>query len=137
MHPAVSKEYDIQVQELKRTCLRSGMISSYNLGIDFDSEEEDHDSVANELVVKGSIVALLADDKDNKSFYLVKKIEEEKEKMEDIDDGFGHKVKKGMKHFEGIFLETRYDSDKQYVIPKRPRHVFFYRDCCTACGSFN
>ena len=40
----------------------------------------------------------------------------------------GEVVKKGMKHFEGIFLENRFDSDKQYVIPKRPRRAFFYRE---------
>ena len=79
-----------------------------------------------ELLVKGSVVALAADAKDNKNFNLLKTIETEK--MKDVEDGFGEVVRKGIRHFKGIFLENRFDSDKQYVIPKKPRRAFLYRE---------
>ena len=48
--------------------------------------------------------------------------------MEDVEDGFGNVIKKGMQHFEGIFLEKKFDSKKQYTIPKKAKTAFFYRE---------
>ena len=67
-------ECEMQVNELKRTCLRSKTIDPNNLGID-DSDnvdEDEHDEVAAEPLVKGSIVAFAAYDKNRDSFYLLK-----------------------------------------------------------------
>ena len=76
-------ECEMQVNELKRTCLRSKTIDPKYLGID-DSDnvdEDEHDEVAAELLVKGSIVALAAYDKDRDSFYLLKIVKEEQEQI--------------------------------------------------------
>ena len=43
--------------------------------------------------------------------------------MEDVRDGFGHVIKKGMKH-----LERKFDSDNLYTIPKTPKSAFFFRE---------
>ena len=48
--------------------------------------------------------------------------------MEDVEDGFGHIIKKGMKHLEGVFLERNCDSDNLYTICKKPKSVFFFRE---------
>ena len=67
-----------------------------------------------------TVVALVADPKSSESFYFMKIAEEEKEKTEDVEDGFGHVIKKGMKHLEGVFLEMKFDSDNLFEIPKKP-----------------
>ena len=41
-----------------------------------------------------TVVALAAKHKSFESFYLMTIIEEEKEKKEDVEDGFGHVIKK-------------------------------------------
>ena len=33
-----------------------------------------------------------------------------------------------MDHFEGIFLEKRFDSETEYTIPKKAKTTFFYRE---------
>ena len=43
--------------------------------------------------------------------------------MEDVGDGFGHVIRKGMKH-----LERKFDSDNLYTIPKKPKSAFFFRE---------
>ena len=75
-----------------------------------------------------TVVALVADPKSCESFYLMKIAEEEKEKTEDVEDGFGHVIKKGMKHLEGVFLEMKFDSDNLFEIPKKPSSAFFFRE---------
>ena len=39
--------------------------------------------------------------------------------MEDVENGFGHFIKKGMNNLEG-FLKRRFDSDSHYTISKKP-----------------
>ena len=59
------QEYEIVMQQLKRTCLRSGMVASDNLGIDFDGTDQDkQDKVAAEMLTKGAVVVIAADPKD-------------------------------------------------------------------------
>ena len=48
--------------------------------------------------------------------------------MEDVENGFGHVIKKGMKHLEGVFLERKFDCDSLYTIPKKPKSPFFFRE---------
>ena len=52
----------------------------------------------------------------------------EKEKTEDKEDGFGHIIKQGMKHLEGMFLERKFDSDNLYTIHKKPKSAFSFRE---------
>ena len=51
-----------------------------------------------------------------------------KEKREDVEDGFSHVIKKGMKHLERVFLERKLDSDNLCTIPKKPKSAFFFRE---------
>ena len=94
---------------------------------DFDDiDEEKLEKIAAEMLVRDTVVALAADPKSCESFYLIKITEEEKEKMEAVEDGFGHIIKKAMKHLEGVFLERKYDSDNLYTIQKKPKSENLY-----------
>ena len=73
-----------------------------------------------EILVRDTVVALIANSKSRESFYLRKITDKKKNKMEDVEDGFGHFMKKGMKHLEGVFLKRRFDSDNLYTISKKP-----------------
>ena len=33
-----------------------------------------------------------------------------------------------MKHLGGVFLQRKFDSDKFYTIPKKPKSVFFFEE---------
>ena len=80
------------------------MISTKNLGIGFDViDEEKQEDVADEMLVRDAVVALEVDPKFLETFYLIK-ITEEKEKKEDVEDGFSHVIKKGMAHLQGVLL---------------------------------
>ena len=68
------------------------------------------------MLVRDTVVALAIN---CESFYLMKITEEEKGKMEDVEDGFGHIIKKGTKHLEGVFLERKLNSYSLYTIPKK------------------
>ena len=68
------------------------------------------------------------DPKSHESFYLIKLTEEEKEKTEDVEDGFGHLIKKEMKHLEGLFLKRKFDPDNLYTTSKKPKSTFFFRE---------
>ena len=80
------------------------------------------------MLVRDAVVALSADPKSCESFYLIKIIEEENEKTEDVEDGFAHVIKKGMKHLEWVFLERKFDPDNLYVIHKKPKSVCFFSE---------
>ena len=54
--------------------------------------------------------------------------EEEKEKREDVEDGIGHVVKKGMKYLKYVFLERSFNSDILYRKPKNNKSEFFFRE---------
>ena len=66
------------------------------------------------------------DPKSHESFYLIKLTEEEKEKTEDVEDGFDHLIKKEMKHLEGLFLKRKFDPDNFYTTSKKPKSTFFF-----------
>ena len=68
------------------------------------------------------------DPKSHESFYLIKLTEEEKKKTEDVEDGFGHLIKKEMKHLEGLFLKRKFDPDNLYTTSKKPKSTFFFRE---------
>ena len=71
---------------------------------DFDDiDEEKQEKITAKMLARDAVVALAADPKSCESFYLIKITEVEKEKTEDVEDGFGHVIKKGMKHLEGVF----------------------------------
>ena len=80
------------------------------------------------MLVCDTVVKLTVDPKSCESFYTIKIIEEEKEKTEYAGDGFRHVMSKGMKHLEGVFLESKFDSDNLYTIPKKPKSTFFFRE---------
>ena len=44
-----------------------------------------------------------------------------------MEDGFGHIIKKGVKHLEEAFLEMKFDSDNLYTISRKPKPAFFFR----------
>ena len=105
------------------------MIGTENLRIDSDDiDEEKQEEVAAEMLVHDTVVAIAIDPKFCESFYLVKITEEEKENMEDVEDGFGYVIKKQMKHLEGVFLQRKFDSDNLYTIPKKIKSAFFFRE---------
>ena len=81
-----------------------------------------------ENVLCNTVVKLATDPKSGESFYLIKITEEEREKAEDVDNGFGHVIKKGMKGLERVFFERKFDSDNLYTIPKNPKSAFFFRE---------
>ena len=68
------KEYDLNVQQLKTTCLQSGLLSVENLGVENDYQVDDHEraQIINEIFVPCIIVALAAKRKSPKAFYLIK-----------------------------------------------------------------
>ena len=71
---------------------------------DFDDiDEEKQEKITAKMLARDAVVALAADSKPCESLYLIKITEVEKEKTEDVEDGFGHVIKKGMKHLEGVF----------------------------------
>ena len=90
-----------------------------------DFDEERRREVAAKMVVHDTVVAIVADLKSRESFYLIKITEEKIEKTEDVEDGFGHVMKKGMKHLGKVFLEKKFDSNNPYRITKRPKPAFF------------
>ena len=47
------------------------------------------------MFVRNAVVALSVDPKSCEPFYLIKIIEEENKKSEDVEDGFGQAIKKG------------------------------------------
>ena len=95
--------------------------------MDFDDiDEEKQKEVAAEMPVRNAVVAIVANPKSCEGFYLIKIIEEEKEKMEDVEDDFGQVIKKGMKHLEEVFSERKFDSDNVYTIPKKRNSAFFF-----------
>ena len=97
--------------------------------IDFDDiDEEKQEKIAAKMLVHNKVVALAVDPKSCESFYLINITEEEKEKTEDVEDGFSHIIKKGMKHLEGVFLEREFDFNIFYTIPKKPKCSFFFRE---------
>ena len=58
------EEYDLVVQQLKQTCLRSGMVGIENLGIEFDDDMEvQKEQAASEVLVPDTVVALVANSK--------------------------------------------------------------------------
>ena len=122
------EENDLVVQQLKQTCLRSGMVGIENLGNEFDGDidEVQQEQAASEVLVPDIVVALAADSTSRESFYLIKIIEEEQQKLEDDTDDYGH-VKKGVKHFEGLFFERKFDSDKVYTLNEKKR-AFFHKE---------
>ena len=80
------------------------MIVKENLGIDFhDIDEEKQKEVVAEMLVRDTVVALAVNPKSRESFYLITITGEEKETTEDVEDGFGHGMKKEMKHLKGCF----------------------------------
>ena len=80
------------------------MIVKENLGIDFDDiDEEKQKEVAAEMLVRDTVVAYAVNPKSRESFYLITITGEEKETTEDVEDGFGHVMKKQMKHLKGCF----------------------------------
>ena len=70
----------------------------------------------------------MSNPKSHESFYLIKLTEEEKEKTEDVEDGFGHLIKKQMKHLEELFLKRKFDPDNLYTTSKKPKSTFFFRE---------
>ena len=99
--------------------------------IDFDDiDEEKQEKVAVEIVVRDTTVAFTADPKSHESFYLMKITEEEKLKMEDVKDGFGYLMKKGMTPLDGIFLKRWFNPDNLYTLSKKPKlfSAFFFRE---------
>ena len=79
------------------------------------------------MLLPGTVVALAADLQAPVSFYVLKIRKKEEQKDEDIDDGFGHVKRKGVSHYEGVFFEKKFDSNKQYYIPRKPRTAYFYK----------
>ena len=53
------------------------------------------------MLVCDTVVVIATDPKPCESFYLIKIRVEEKEKTEDVEDGFSQVIRKGMKHLEG------------------------------------
>ena len=105
------------------------MIGTENLGIEFDDiDEEKKKEVAAEKLIRDTVVALAANPKSLDYFYLIKITEEQKEKTEDVEYGFGQVIKKGTKHFEGMFVERKFDSDNIYSISKKLKSAFFFKD---------
>ena len=90
-----------------------------------DIDEEKRGEVAAKMLVHDTVVALAADLKSRDAFYLIKITEEKIEKTENVEDGFGHVMKKGMKHLEKVLLEKKFVSNNPYTIPKRPKPAFF------------
>ena len=122
-------ECDLAVQQLSRLYLHSGMIVKENFGIDFDDiDDGKKKEVAAKMLVRDTVVALVANPKSCESFYLIKIKGEEKETRKDVDDGFRHVIKKEMKHLEEAFLERKFDSDNFYTRPKKPKFPFFFRE---------
>ena len=78
------------------------------------------------MLVHETVAVLATDPKSYEFFYLIKITEEEKEKTEDVEDGLGHLIKKGLKHLEGVFLERKFDSDNLYTVLKKPKSAFFF-----------
>ena len=71
---------------------------------DFDDIDKDkQEKITGKILVGDTVVALADDPKSCESFYLKKITKEEKEKMGDTKDGFGHVIKNGMKHLEQAF----------------------------------
>ena len=100
-----------------------------NLGIDFDDTDEGKQKeVAAEMLVRDTVLALAVNPKSRESFNLIKITGEEKETTEDVEDGFGHVIKKEVKRLEGVFLERKFDSDNFYTRPKKPKFPFFFRE---------
>ena len=48
--------------------------------------------------------------------------------MEDVKDGFGHLMKKGMTPLDGIFLKRWFNHDNLYTLSKKPKSTFFFRE---------
>ena len=69
-----------------------------------DFGEQKRGEIAAKMLVHDTVVALVADLKSRESFYLIKVTEEKIEKTEDVEDSFGHVMKKGMKHLGKVFL---------------------------------
>ena len=69
---------------------------------------------------------MAAEKKSPETFYLMKITEEEQSKEEDHMDDYGHRVKKGVKHLQGVFFERECGSDKRYKLTKK--RAFFYRE---------
>ena len=126
---AFFEEYDIAVQQLDRTYLQSEMIGTENFGIEFDDiDEEKQEEVAAEKFVRDTVVALAANPKSLDYFYLIKFTEEQKEKTEDVAYGFGQVIKKRTKHFEGVFVERKFDSDNIHSVSKKLKSALFFKD---------
>ena len=70
------KKYDITIKHLK-ICLRSSFMD--RIGAEALEDDEAIDNDTTEVLIKDSIVALAADTKACKTFYLMKITEEEKE----------------------------------------------------------
>ena len=117
------------MQQLSRAYLRSGMTVKENLGIDFDDTDEGKQKeVAAEMLVRDTVLALAVNPKSRESFNLIKITGEEKETTEDVEDGFGHVIKKEVKRLGGVFLERKFDFDNFYTRPKKPKFPFFFRE---------
>ena len=69
---------------------------------------ERNEKIAAEMLIRDIVVAFTYDPNSRESFYLIKITKEEKEKMGDVEDGFGHVIKKGMKHLEGKHLRKEF-----------------------------
>ena len=109
--------------------MRSEIIGTKNLGIDFDDiNKEKEKKVAADMPVRDTVTAIAVDSKSRESFYLKKITEEEKEMTEDVEDDFSQVMKKGMKNLEEVFLERKFDSVNGYTIPKKPKYAFFFRE---------
>ena len=105
------------------------MIGTKDLGVDFcDIDEGKLKEVAAETPVRDSSCCNCNQFQSCEFFYLIKITEEEKEKMENVEDDFSQVIKKEMKHLQEVFLERKFFSDNLYTIPKKPKSVFFFRE---------
>ena len=121
---------DLEVQQLNRTCLRSGKIGTENLGIDFnDIAEEKQEEVAAEMLVRDTVVAIAADPKSRESYH--KDCRRGEREGRDVEDGFGQVIKKGIEHLECVFLERKFNSDNLCTIPTKPKSAFLFRENVT------
>ena len=115
------KEYDITMKHLKKIYIRTSFMD--RIGAETLKDDEAIDNETTEVLIKDSIVVLVADTKACKTFYLMN-ITEEKEASITETDAWGKKINEGQLHLHGQFFETEPDSDTRYRLPKK-ESIFF------------
>ena len=122
---ALFNEYEICIQQLNKTFLRSNVNKEIEIEEDEKNEANDDDYI-NKFILAGSVVAVAAAAASRDSFWLIKVKDEECVYANPVTDDYGHIIPAGFLFYSGNFLEETHLKGHTYKLPKKL--TIFYKE---------